>query len=383
MRLLHTKTRELQEFGQPPFVFKYAVLSHTRSEGEALYNKTTVGRQNETRGLEKVYTFCKIAADNGCDYCWLDSYCIDASDPSEGNEAIVSTYAWFKHAHLCCVYLTDVGSLEDLNHAKWFKRTWSLVELLAPEKDKMQFYTTYWEALGDKMSLAARISEITSIPRDVLTHESDPISATIGEKLSWASKRQAAKEEEHVYALISLLGVRMATNYGEGKAMATVRMQEQILTNLEDYTVLMLQKPLGLATQRLDLPQDNDPERTMVIPQWNEMTLISPIDLRSIKTISRYLPRLEKPPDSPQLTARGLRVTLFTKQVRDFLIAWTYCIQQRGGSPYAVCIRVLPTGIKTGSIQHHLRGSTSGLVCYVTLDRLRSFELKDIYFKTD
>ena len=93
--------------------------------------------------------------------------------------------------------------------------------------------------MGSKTELSAIISEVTGVPNDVLLHERDPMSATIGEKLSWASTRDALKKEEVIYALISLLGLRMDMRPGEGQAMATMRMKEHILGSLEDYTVLM------------------------------------------------------------------------------------------------------------------------------------------------
>jgi len=236
--------------------------------------------------------------------------------------------------------------------------------------------------LGSKTELSAIISEVTGVPNDVLLHERDPMSATIGEKLSWASTRDALKKEEVIYALISLLGLRMDMRPGEGQAMATMRMKEHILGSLEDYTVLMWKKPLGLAHGRRVETEDSgeDPERTMEQPMWSQIHLHSPIDLVSTEGLKDYIPGLDKPPASPQLTGRGLRVTLLAKSVRSFMIAWTYCTQKRNGKLYAVCIRIVSVEAAMNTQNAYIRGATSGLVCYVSVDRLRSFQFKDVYF---
>lgn len=112
-----------------------------------------------------------------------------------------------------------------------------------------------------------------------------------------------------------------------------------------------------------------DVERTFGDPQWDQLRLLAPIDLLSIDYIRRYLQDFERPPESPQFTPRGLRVSLFAKRVGSFMIAWTFCIQNREGGLYAVCIRVVGE-IRSGDIKNHdFRGATSGRVFNVSVDR--------------
>ncbi|KAF2736761.1 hypothetical protein EJ04DRAFT_462522, partial [Polyplosphaeria fusca] len=242
MRLLNTATSAFAEQGLPPFPFPYAVLSHTWGTQEVSYDDMLNGQFMFKDGFKKVENFQACARDLGYDWCWMDTCCINRSrSTSEQNEAVMSMYTWFRHAGLCVVYLTDVERREDFTKARWFTRAWTLIELLAPEN--MAFYTRDWQCIGSKKELAAEITAHTNIAFDVLTYARNPRDATIGEKLSWASERHATNPEEEIYILISLLGVRMIRSPGEGRAMATVRMQAQILEHLEDYTILMWHKP--------------------------------------------------------------------------------------------------------------------------------------------
>lgn len=357
---------------------KYAVLSHQWGADEVSYrdkmDKRLIGK--------KIQTFCREVSKLGCQYAWVDTCCIDKTSRSEWNEVTASMYSWFQRAELCCVYLNSVTTMVDFMGTTWFKRTWTLLELLAPEPDKMLFFNKDWKCLGSKSGLAARIFAITGIPIALLRHERNPLTATIGEKLSWAADRGASNKEEIIYALISLLNVKMDMRPGEGLAMATMRMQEEILSNLEDYTVLMCEKPLGLAQPNFHSTStsDDNPERVMEKPSWGQLELHSPLDLMSKASLSRHLPALDKPPESPQLTGRGLRVTLFAKSISSYMIAWTYCTQERNNKLYAVCIRVVSVGAAKDTRQRYLKGATSGYVCYVLVDRLKSFQLKDVYF---
>ncbi|KAF2105852.1 hypothetical protein BDV96DRAFT_607868 [Lophiotrema nucula] len=373
MRLLNTKTLAFAEHGQPPFDFRYAIFSHTWTDHEVSYKDITSKKAMTDEETKKLKKFLALAIAEGCEWCWMDTCCIDFSLPTgtERNEAILSSYTWFRHAYKCFVYLADIDASDDLADAKYFSRTWSLIELLAPEN--MTFYDRNWKAIGSKKELAPALSNVTNIAEDVLRYARDPIGATTGEKLYWASERKALYPEEGIYALIPLLGVRMIRSPGEGRSMAIVRMQEQILTNLEDYTILMWRKPLGLASRQqnaIEGDKEEDPESFLSFPEWNKMKSVSPIDMMLDKRFKRYLPPLETLPDSPQLTGRGLRVSLLTKTVSTFMgqwakpyiIAWTYCTQEKYGYICAVCIRVVLVNVFAHGTEKYLRGATSGQI---------------------
>ena len=99
---------------------RYAVLSHRwdNEEGEVTYHDFSKGlRFCETKkGWTKVRNFCDLASKNDYEYAWLNTCCIDKSSSAELQEAINSMYAWYEHARICYVYLSDIngGSREQL-----------------------------------------------------------------------------------------------------------------------------------------------------------------------------------------------------------------------------------------------------------------------------
>jgi hypothetical protein len=388
MRLINTRTLKLELFYSYDLP-KYAVLSHTWGAEEVTFTQLMDGSGPDQVGFGKVTAVCQLALENHLEYVWIDTCCIDRSSGSELNKSITSMYDWFEDAEVCYAYLAHVETDYDIRRSPWFTRSWTLLELLAPQK--VEFYSRHWEPLGTKITLANTIAEITGIATDILRHERHPKSAPVAERMSWASKRSTNRIEDGAYSLIGLFNIRMALDYGEGLA-AFLRLWEEILKNLEDYTVLLWTKPLGGDEEPSHLWNPLVPDPTIVSrndtsitenlnkPNWNELRLHSPLDLESTESFAFCLPPIEKEPQGPQFTSRGLRMSLFSKAVGPHLIAWTYCTQERNGSTYAVCVRVIP--INTGNLieRKYLRGVVTGEVCHVSVDRLRGFELKDIYF---
>ena len=122
-------------------------------------------------------------------------------------------FRWYSLAQVCYVYLSDVPggqTYEDHNaidstfrRSKWFTRSWTVQELIAPKN--VVFFDQVWVETGTKSSLRGLISSITGITR--LT-KSEMECACIGEKMSWASKRDA-KLEDQAYSLMGIFGVQM------------------------------------------------------------------------------------------------------------------------------------------------------------------------------
>ena len=207
MRLLHSKTLELEEFNDaaiPP----YAILSHTWAAEEeitlvemqqlkpherayAYYeinpslgydpDRLQHGQTLRRSGYVKIKRFCEAAIRDGFEYVWVDTCCIDKTSSSELSEAINSMYRWYQQAEVCFVYLSDVAwgpDQGDLNieassftrtaflSSKWFTRGWTLQELIAPAS--VIFFNKNWKELGSKLSLKYAISEVTGIQVEVL-----------------------------------------------------------------------------------------------------------------------------------------------------------------------------------------------------------------------
>ncbi|VUC32780.1 unnamed protein product [Clonostachys rosea] len=108
MRLLNTTTLELKEFFGSS-IPQYAILSHTWSDEEVLYQDIQNGSASSKKAFAKVSNFCSLARDHGqLKWGWVDTCCIDKSSSAELSEAINSMYKWYHRSAVCYVYLADV-----------------------------------------------------------------------------------------------------------------------------------------------------------------------------------------------------------------------------------------------------------------------------------
>ncbi|KAM5345639.1 hypothetical protein ACJ41O_011500 [Fusarium nematophilum] len=269
MRLLNTSSYQLTEFIGPK-VPPYVILSHTWEEEEVLFQDIQdPTAASSKKGYAKVVGCCQKAASDGFEWAWIDSCCIDKASSAELSEAINSMYRWYAGSSICYVYLQDVVAAagdappvelltpglkrqslhssrrsrrnlpkiftpKDFSSSRWFKRGWTLQELIAP--GNVEFYTSDWAELGTKRSLAPRILAATGIPIRILYGEDPSASCSVAERMSWASRRVTTREEDMAYCLLGLFDVNMPLLYGEG-AKSFLRLQEQILRQQEDYSV--------------------------------------------------------------------------------------------------------------------------------------------------
>lgn len=214
----------------------YAILSHRWFEEEVTFQDMSRSDIEQMRGYAKLSSACDRALSFGFGYLWMDTCCIDKTSSSELSESINSMYAWYKAAMLCIVYLNDVhrSSWEDhLKESEWFKRGWTLQELIAPEE--LIFVDKDWDVIGTKKILATRLAEITGINKHaLLTGNLDRIS--IATKMSWASRRRTTRPEDIAYSLMGIFDVHMPTIYGEGDR-AFIRLQEEIMKRSNDQSI--------------------------------------------------------------------------------------------------------------------------------------------------
>ena len=91
MRLLHVKTRQLEEFfGEA--IPQYAILSHTWGRDEVTFLDLEKENHQQKHGYAKIEGCCKQAASDGLDWAWIDTCCIDKSSSAELSEAINSMF---------------------------------------------------------------------------------------------------------------------------------------------------------------------------------------------------------------------------------------------------------------------------------------------------
>ena len=230
MRLLNTTSYVSKEFDDsevPP----YGILSH-RWRDEITFQD--VGQINDGAGdgYKKVREACSIAREYGFEYIWIDTCCIDKTSSTELSEAINSMYRWYEESGVCFTYLDDVPS-KDISKSEWFTRGWTLQELIAPSV--VIFLDETWEEIGTKFSLRKKISDITRIPEDIL-QGGDLQTASIAQRMSWASNRETKRIEDIAYCLMGIFGVNMPMLYGEG-GRAFIRLQEEIMKISHDHSL--------------------------------------------------------------------------------------------------------------------------------------------------
>ncbi|KAK4225317.1 vegetative incompatibility protein HET-E-1 [Podospora fimiseda] len=248
MRLLNIQTLEFEEFfgeagnGIPP----YAILSHTWGDDEVSYKDHVQGRNSTKTGYDKIRGCAKLAEAEGFRYFWIDTCCIDKSSSAELSEAINSMFQWYRDAAICYAYLVDVDSAENptgdgssFSRSRWFKRGWTLQELLAPAE--LVFVGSDWREIGTKKSLCATVSQITGIGSRAL-EEWRWSEYSVAQKMSWAVGRETTRAEDQAYCLMGLFDVNMPMLYGEGHK-AFSRLQQEILKQSDDQSLFAWSYP--------------------------------------------------------------------------------------------------------------------------------------------
>ncbi|KAI2621947.1 HET-domain-containing protein [Hypomontagnella submonticulosa] len=149
--------------------------------------------KTKREGWTKIEESCRLAVEDGLEYCWVDTRRIDKTSSAILTEEINSTFKWY-------VYLWERG--------------WTLQELIAP--GVIELY--------DKTS--------AYFDEEVLTLREYPVSYILSQqpvcrKMFLAAKRKTMREEDLAYSLLGIFGVH-----------ALKRLQEETTKNSNDYIVL-------------------------------------------------------------------------------------------------------------------------------------------------
>ena len=240
MRLLNVDDLRLTEFiaGDIP---DYAIVSHRWESDEITFQDLEAEKLPRKRGLRKVREACHLAREDRHRWIWIDTCCIDKRNAVELNEAINAMYKWYQNAKVCYAYLFDhVQGSTYLEDSTWFKRCWTLQELIAPFS--VMFFDRDWSFIGSKDKLAAEISSITRISIDIL-RGADCRECSIAQRMSWAADREATRVEDEAYSLLGIFGLSLPTLYGSGTD-AFRELQEKLLQR-DDLSILAWDKPMG------------------------------------------------------------------------------------------------------------------------------------------
>lgn len=231
-------TEDLPNDSIPP----YAILSHTwGSDSDEVKLADVIDGTAATKPAYEKILFClRQARKDDLRYFWADTCCIDKSNSSELSEAINSMYRWYANAEKCYVFLPDVTLQsqtvasdqgltseweDDFKKSRWFRRGWTLQELLAPKS--VEFFSKEGLSLGDKSTFERQIAEVTGIPVTAL-RGTLLTTFTTKEKFSWQDRRITKKEEDRYYSLLGIMDVSMSVIYGEGAEKARRRLEKEV-----------------------------------------------------------------------------------------------------------------------------------------------------------
>ncbi|KAF2451244.1 hypothetical protein P171DRAFT_459358 [Karstenula rhodostoma CBS 690.94] len=269
IRLLHIIDKAFKEFYELESVPPYAILSHRWKHAQRngkyraleLSHSEFLAGTGDDRGYGKIDKACKAVHDLSqkleleLQWIWIDSCCIDKNNNEEHSEAINCMYEWYARSYVCIAYLDDADPFDESNPSEWYKRGWTLQELIAPER--VLFYNKDWIGCGSRNdynpgvygrhSFQNRSGEIAAITRIDATllklttrmeikRRLDSIPAC--QKMSWASDRRTTKGEDMAYCLIGIFDIpQMYLKRGEGRR-AFIRLQEEIIKQSNDLTLL-------------------------------------------------------------------------------------------------------------------------------------------------
>jgi hypothetical protein len=219
----------------------YAILSHTwgANAEEVTLADLAAGDGKTKLGYKKVRFCGQQAQQDGLEYFWVDTCCIDKTDKAELSHAIRSMFRWYQNAARCYVYLSDVWTRKRKSDdilgeftwepafraSRWFTRGWTLQELLAPSI--VVFFSQEGEKLGDRVSLKSSIHKVTGIQCEVL-NGAQLSQFSVSERLRWREGRLTQREEDGAYSLQGILDVELAPLYGEGAVGAFRRLMDEV-----------------------------------------------------------------------------------------------------------------------------------------------------------
>ncbi|KIM59632.1 hypothetical protein SCLCIDRAFT_125727, partial [Scleroderma citrinum Foug A] len=226
--------------------FQYATLSHRWGldepvlrdvQGQVIYD------MKASHGTMKLQEFCAAAIKHCYRWAWSDTCCIDKESSAELQEAIGSMFRWYQRSALTIMHLADVSDDGTLSSSVWFKRGWTLQELLAP--CVMLFFTQDWSPYRECSSsnhkqddiVLNELQKVTNIPRDCLK-DFHPGMDDARSRLQWASTHHTTHPEDMAYSLFGVFNLHLPVLYGEPKESALGRFLTKIISQSGDISVL-------------------------------------------------------------------------------------------------------------------------------------------------
>ncbi|KAK7447722.1 hypothetical protein VKT23_013978 [Stygiomarasmius scandens] len=250
-RLIHIFTRQLVEFNTDVNAPPYAILSHRWEDtleqfmlpeereslipGEVSYKEYLAAQADPSvvqtldivlkSGYKKIQDACSKALELGLEYIWIDTCCIDRDSPTDMARNIRSMYSYYRNSAVCLVYLYSTKRW-NVEVTKWFKRGWTLLELLAPKEEL--FFNEKWTFMGSRSSRKTDISKHTGIPEKVLDGTMPIDDVDVQQRLSWIWGRKTTKPVDLAYCLMGLLKFDLEPDYNQPTEVVFGKMEEEL-----------------------------------------------------------------------------------------------------------------------------------------------------------
>ena len=226
--------------------FRYATLSHRWGNSEPLL-RNIEGRviydlDPTNDGLSKLQSFCLASCRHGYLWAWSDTCCIDKESSAELQEAIGSMFSWYRQSALTMVHLADVSGTGTLTSSVWFKRGWTLQELLAPRF--LLFFTRDWSLYrgisSNHKQDSTILGELEQATGITLRHLTDfyPSADEARSRLQWASRRFTTRPEDISYSLFGVFGLHIPVLYGESVGNALGRLLAEVISKSGETSIL-------------------------------------------------------------------------------------------------------------------------------------------------
>ena len=93
----------------------YAILSHTwgADTEEVTFEDMAGGMGKDKLGYKKIQFCAEQARQDGLQYFWIDTCCINKTNKAELSHAIKSMFRWYRNASRCYVFLSDVPAVKE------------------------------------------------------------------------------------------------------------------------------------------------------------------------------------------------------------------------------------------------------------------------------
>jgi hypothetical protein len=228
--------------------YRYAMFSHTWEDNEPLFEnviRMVVYDLEESLTHNKLRMFCKIVRDAGLNWAWSDTCCINKTDPSVLQEALVAMFKWYQGSAVTLVLLRGVRFPSwrgDLMRSVWNTRAWTFQEYHASKV--VRFYNEDWTLYmnldipnhKESPGIILEMEAATGVSARALI-ALRPGLDDIREKLCLASKRATTLVEDAAYSLLGIFSISMPVVYGEGD-QALGRLLAKLLTSSGDTRIL-------------------------------------------------------------------------------------------------------------------------------------------------